>query len=81
MGGAHTNGERRTPMPSDLDREPALSRTLDFLRDLSERGFWGNVSVSFQEGKVIVVRIEEVVKPQHLPGKPKVVQNERFIQT
>lgn len=42
---------------------------LDYIRDLSEKGFWGFLTLKFEDGTIVHVRQEENLKPNELPGR------------
>jgi hypothetical protein len=49
----------------------ANANALDYLADLSANGFWGTVSLKFENGQIVHVRQEENLKPSELSGKPR----------
>lgn len=40
---------------------------LNYLRSLSQRGFWGFITVKFENGCPVHLRREENLKPSELP--------------
>jgi hypothetical protein len=54
--------------------EPRNAGTFDYLRRLAEAGFWGSITVKFENGVVVHIRREENLKPSELSGKAEVVQ-------
>lgn len=49
--------------------------TLDYVRGLAERQFWGFLTLKFEAGKIVHVRREENLKPSDLPERTR-SQNE-----
>ena len=47
----------------------------EFLEALSEQGFWGFVTLKFENGTVVHVRREENLKPHELPGINRGIEN------
>jgi len=41
----------------------------DYLRGLTEQGFWGFLTLKFEHGEVVHLRREENLKPNELPGR------------
>jgi hypothetical protein len=50
---------------------PQTASTLDYVKDLSERRFWGFLTLKFEGGNVVHIRQEENMKPQDLPEKSR----------
>ena len=49
---------------------------LAFVQRLAEAGFWGNISLKLENGRITHVRQEENFKPSELSGIPKQVISE-----
>jgi hypothetical protein len=56
------------------DNDRSNAPTLDFIRRLTESGFWGSITRKFEAGVVVHVRREENLKPSELSGNTGVVQ-------
>jgi hypothetical protein len=56
------------------DTEPRNAGTFDYLRRLGESGFWGSITLKFENGLVVHLKKEENLKPSELSGKTEVVQ-------
>jgi hypothetical protein len=48
-------------------RELALA--LEYARELATQGFWGFLTLKYENGNIVHVRKEENMKPTELPGK------------
>lgn len=44
---------------------------LAFVQRLAESGFWGNISLKLEDGRITHVRQEENFKPSELSGIPR----------
>lgn len=54
------------------DTEIALA----FVKSLAEAGFWGNISLKLERGRITHIRLEENFKPSELSGVPRQVSSE-----
>jgi hypothetical protein len=46
-----------------------LMLCLEYARELADQGFWGFLTLKFENGAVVHVRKEENLKPAEMPGK------------
>ena len=54
------------------DTEVALA----FVKSLAAAGFWGNISLKLEGGRITHIRQEENFKPSELSGVPRQVSSE-----
>ena len=45
---------------------------LEYLRSLADQGFWGAITLKYENGEVIHIRKEENLKPSSTIGTPEV---------
>ena len=44
-----------------------MNNTIEFLKDLTRKGFFGRVELVFQDGQIVTIRQEACYKPNTLP--------------
>ena len=62
------------PEPAVLHSDTVVA--LAFVQRLAESGFWGNISLKLEKGRITHVRQEENFKPSELSGIPRQVSSE-----
>jgi hypothetical protein len=62
---------KSTPAPQAAVLHPDTAVALAFVQRLAESGFWGNISLKLEDGRVTHVRQEENFKPSELSGIPR----------
>jgi hypothetical protein len=44
-----------------------MNNTIEFLKELTRKGFFGRVELTFQDGQIVTIRQEACYKPNTLP--------------
>jgi hypothetical protein len=42
---------------------------INYIRDLTDKRFWGFLTLKYEDGKIVHVRQEQNLKPSELPGE------------
>ena len=45
-----------------------MNNTIEFLKELTRKGFFGRVELTFQDGQIVTIRQEACYKPNTLPN-------------
>jgi hypothetical protein len=46
---------------------PALKSTIEYFSELTETQFYGTVSVRFDRGRIVLLNVQQAIKPENLP--------------
>ncbi len=57
--------------------EKVETRVEALIQELADRRFYGSLTLKFEAGKVVILKMEETLKPHDLSGQPKKTSHAR----